>query len=57
MNSTKKNGLITFGIIVMVLNVALLLFFAIKYQEIQSRLPSTTLTPTIPTSNPVSGTI
>ncbi len=57
MNSTKKNGLITFGIIVMVLNVALLLFFAIKYQEIQSRLPDTTLSPTLPTSGPVSGAV
>ena len=34
MNSTRKNGLITFGIIVVALNVLLVLFFALKYNDV-----------------------
>jgi hypothetical protein len=45
MNSTRKNGLITFGLIVVGLNVLLLLFFALKYNDIKSPLSDTILNP------------
>ncbi len=52
MNTNQKNGLITFGIVVILINVGLLIFFAIKYKDVQQVLPETVLTPTsIPVSS------
>jgi hypothetical protein len=45
MNSTRKNGLITFGLIVIGLNVLLLLFFALKYNDIKSPIADPILNP------------